>query len=651
MPHYPLAGIGAKSVRAKDFPAFGSEARPLQRVCPNAAGIPLEEEAESAVPDRPPVRREGVLRARLIVAFLVLSLVPLFGSNTVGFLRSKEILEGLVERYLVGIVGLQATHIQGRLEQRGLYLEAITSGNRFLQAALEVGRSGALVMGDAATPEAVSDYLARKLSESERFTALVLYDGEGGVYASAGANAGFDGTVGLGGRQPVLIPTGPETPPVLRFSAEVRGGDGDVIGVLAAIVPLDAASEFLDIPQHVAGAIESFILDERGYPVFVSHPHGHLQYDQRFDSPLVFGPNGVSRRYNDREGVPVLGVSAELPEYGWRFLAEVPVADALQELRGLRVLSWILGGAFFFLVLVAAWVVASGIVAPVQRLVGAVRNLGEGDLNVRVPPGGGDEIAELGEAFNEMAADLAANQNRIEHLHRTEIERAEQLATVGEVAAGVAHEIKNPVVGISNGLDLVLRHVKDHEELAPITTEMKRQLTRIEQAVRDLLAYARPPEASFGAVHVNEVVRRALVLVEPRSQKNSVTLDVKLGEDLPEIIADAELLVQAVVNLLINAVQFSPDGSSVIVETGTTGTDLFVRVTDSGPGIPDEVRADLFRPFFTTRHAGTGLGLPITRGIAERHAGRIDVSSVLGEGSSFTLILPVGGRVEGRVPE
>lgn len=575
-----------------------------------------------------------------MIAFLALSLLPLFGSNTLGFLRSQEIVQGLVERYLVGVAGLQAVHIQDRLEQRRLYLEAIASGNRFLQAALEAPSVEARAMQSAATPEAVAEYLNRKLAESDRFESLTLYTTTGVRYAWAGlAETSFEdfGAVVFG--LSLSTPT-EDNPSVLRFATVVQGEDGVVVGTLVATVSLNRGGEFLGVPEHVAGAIESFILDDQGRPVFVSHPHGHLSSTRRFDSPLASGPPGRSATYLDREGVAVIGVSSELPDFGWRFITEVPVEDALAELRGLRMLSWILGGAFFALVVGAAWLLASGIVAPVRRLVDAVRRLGGGDLDARVPPGGGDEIGELGEAFNVMAAELAANQERIESLHRAEIERAEQLATVGEVASGVAHEIKNPVVGISNGLDLVLRHVGDSEELRPITDEMKRQLHRIEQAVRDLLAYARPPEPSFEMVDIDEVVSRALTLVEPGAQKAGVTLDIRMSGASPLVRADRELLVQAVVNLTMNAIQFSQPGSTVVVETMDRGKEVEVTVTDFGRGIEPEVLGSLFKPFFTTRHAGTGLGLSITRGIAERHGGRIDVESTPGEGSRFAIVLP-----------
>lgn len=592
-------------------------------------------------------RREGVLRRRLLVAFLGLSLVPLFGSNAMGFLRSRTIVERLVERYLDGVASLQAGHIEDRLQQRSFYLDAIANGNRFLQAAVERGRPGVTsAMSEAADEEAVRTYLRRKVDESGRFGALALFTLDGRLVASSHDDDMVNAWPATAeARITLLRPDDLRGPPTLRFTVPVRDLDGAVTAYLAATIPLEQGGEFLEIPEHVAGSIESFILDEQGRPVFASHPHGHFAYDMPLASPLVGLEPGAHARYPDREGVDVIGASASLPAYSWLFVTEVPAADALGELSALRNLSLALGSMFALLVLAAAWFMAGNIVAPVRRLVLAARGLGSGDLDVRVPSPGSDEIGELSEAFNEMADELAASQARIARLHQREIERAQQLATVGELASGLAHEIKNPVAGISNGLDLVLRKVDD-PTLEPITSEMKRQLHRIEGAVRDLLSFARPPEPTFAPTSVNRVLERALTLVAPAAQKRGIEIVTNLAKAVPDVGADAELLGQAVVNLLINAVQFSEDGSVVEVETRSLGLEVTLAVTDHGPGLDSAAMEHIFKPFYTTRHSGTGLGLPITRGIVERHGGRVEVRSEPGHGACFTLVLPVGGGQE-----
>lgn len=593
-------------------------------------------------------QREGVLRRRILGAFLALSLVPLFGSNAVGYVRSRGIVEGLVGRYLDAMAQIQASHIQDRLDQRLLYLDAVASGNRFLQAAAERGEATANPgMSAAADPAAVTEYLHRKLQEGGRFETLSLYRLDGSMLASSHDDIRLDGwRPDTSGQVTLLRDPEPERPPTLRFMVPVLSDSGVEEAYLAATISLGRGSEFLEIPPHVAGTIESFILDEAGRPVFVSHPHGHLEYDHPLESPLVGAPPGAHARYRDRDEVEVIGASASLDHYGWLFVTEVPASDALRDLGALRTLSLFLGAAFALLVLSVGWWMAGSMVAPLQRLVQAARGLGAGDLTVRVPEPGADEIGELMEAFNEMASAMAADRDRIAGLHRREIERAQQLATVGELASGVAHEIKNPVVGISNGLDLVLRRVDD-PALAPITEEMQRQLKRIEGAVRDLLAFARPAPPQLARTDINHVVTRALSLVGPAAGKRRVHVDAELAEELPPLTLDAELIRQALVNLLMNAVQVSVEGGSVRVKTHASADRVSVAIEDQGPGLSADELDQIFKPFYTTRHSGTGLGLSITRGIVEQHGGQVDVTSEPGEGATFTVHLPVGGRDAG----
>lgn len=588
-------------------------------------------------------RQRDSLRVRLLLAFVGLALVPLFGSNAIGYWKARRILVDHAEANLAAVADIQADHVEERLDQRRLYLEAIATGNRFLEAAAHrFAGAGGDAMAAAATPTEVTAYLRRKLQESERFDALALFTPQGRLIASTDDQAPVSAWPPQAGAGVVLLrPLGNEAPPVLRLASPVREDGGDVVAVLAGSVPLAHGVEFLDIPQHVAGSIESFIVDGRGRPIFVSHPHGHVEYGQRLASPAVRLPPGVLSRYRDREGVDVIGTSAELPTYGWTFVTEVPLDDVLGDLRSLRALSLLLGGIFAPLVLLAAWLMAGGIAAPVGRLVDAARRVGGGDLEARVPVGGPPEVAALGTAFNDMAAELARSQERIRRLHEQEIARAEQLATVGELASGIAHEIKNPMVGISNGMDLILRRVKGDAALEPIAEEMHRQTRRIESAVRDLLAYARPAEPVLGPVAARAVAERALNLVRPHAHRQGVRVAAVVDGDVPTLHADADQLGQAVVNLLLNAVEFSPDGSEVLLSVRQKESGVAITVEDEGPGVPEEVRDRLFRPFFTTRHSGTGLGLSITRGIVERHGGRISVGASARGGAAFSMWLPL----------
>ncbi len=574
----------------------------------------------------------GPLGRRLLAGFLALSLVPLLVSNGVGYLRSEVIIEGLVERYLRGIADLQARHIGERLDRLEAALTTLSG------QAPSVGSPAIGPVWDRTTLEAA-------LEEHSDFDAVYVFDEEGEIVASAPLPPeDLPPWIGPSLNEPaegleVRRDSTSRGYPFIRFAVRIPTDDGDVgRRYLGATVSLGAS--LLDVPEHTAGSVETLVVDEVGRPVFVSHPHAPIDYGARLDTPLLGPASPPSAVYRDRVGTQVLGTVTEIPSVPWRLINEVPVADALQELRGLRAISLWLATVLAFLVAAAAWVLSARIVAPVRRLVAATRRLGGGELSARVETVERDEIGELGASFNRMAGELERASARVEELHRAELERAGQLATVGELAAGVAHEIKNPIAGISGGMDLIGRRVPDDPELRQIVEEMRRQTDRVSVAVRDLLSFARPVEPRLAPTAVNVVAERSKALIAPAAEGAGVSIVDQLSAALPAVHADEELLGQCVVNLLMNAIQAAGKGGWVRLATTAEEDGVTIAVTDSGEGVPPGMLEQIFKPFFTTKHQGTGLGLSITADIIARHEGRISVENEQGGGASFRIWLP-----------
>jgi signal transduction histidine kinase len=586
----------------------------------------------------------GGLGRRLMLLFLVFSLVPLVASNMLGYVRSLRIIEDLTKRYLVELGEVEAQHVEGQVARYLLDLQAIAAGNEFLAAGAR-GLAGEQMgqMAGVAEPAAVEQYLLSKLNGLPPFEAFYLQPaGRGPIVSTAPGSPTMQvvAEAGRGAATMARVGLPPDLPPRFRLAVPVVDGSGELAGYLGGVISTEGLAMLLEIPEHLAGSVESFIVDEAGRPIFVSHPHGEVDQRRPLATPvLALGP-GQFALYEDRHGVEVLGVSVPVKGLSWRYIAEAPVSSALGPLVTLRRVSLILAVVFTLLVMAAAWLVTGGIVAPVRRLVAATRRVGGGDLSARVAVEGRDEMAELAGAFNEMTAELAEASARVEELHRREIERAQQLATVGELASGVAHEIKNPLVGISNGLDLVMRRVGNDPTLSPIADEMTHQLQRIEAAVRDLLAYARPSEPQRSPTDVNRVVERVATLVAPAAEHRGVRVLTDLGPAVPAVPADEELIRQALVNLLMNAVQASPSEAEVGVRTAAGPDGVEIEVWDRGRGITPWDMDRIFKPFYTTRHSGTGLGLSITREIVNRHGGRLEVESQVGKGSTFRIVLP-----------
>ncbi|HET9984491.1 MAG TPA: ATP-binding protein [Longimicrobiales bacterium] len=581
----------------------------------------------------------GSLRRRLIAWFLVFSLFPLLASNMVGYVQSQRIVRRLVERYLSAVAELEARHVRDQVDRHVLELSAVTSGNEFLAAAVLRGGEDAGEMGAVADSAALRQYLERKLGDLHDFEMLYVERPTGELVTWVGS-----GPPPPAAPEPLLpgldrLASRPGDAPRMRIAAPVRR-HGRVIGRLVGIIPVRALPVFLEIPEHIAGNIESFIVDADGRPVFVSHAHGPVDWDAPLRTPLTRLPPRQAAEYHDRAGVAVVGTSVPIPGLPWRYVVEVAQEDALGPLHQLQRLSLGLEALLVLTLVLTAWLVARGVTAPIRRLAEATRRVGRGEPAPRVAEDSGGELGELQRAFNEMAAEIAAAAARVEELHRREIGRAEQLATVGELASGLAHEVKNPLVGMSNGLDLVRRRIGDDPAVSPIVDEMSRQVGRMEAAVRDLLSFARPTVPRLEPVDANRVATRAARLVQPAAERSGVAVRLALAPDLPVVLADEELLRQALVNLLMNAVQATPADGQVTLSTEAAGSEVRFAVRDTGRGIPPGELEHIFKPFFTTRHAGTGLGLPITREIVERHGGRIEVATQIGKGSTFAAVLP-----------
>jgi PAS domain S-box-containing protein len=235
-----------------------------------------------------------------------------------------------------------------------------------------------------------------------------------------------------------------------------------------------------------------------------------------------------------------------------------------------------------------------------------------------------------------------------------ELQRAAQLSFVGELAAGLAHEIKNPLAGIQGAVDILIRRRDKNDPEREALEGMRHEVTRIDSTVRALLERARPRLVSVVEGSLREIVDRAVSvaqgqLIDAASRGRQVTLTLEASEDPLIVPMDSAQIEDAVLNLIINAIEAANAGGEVTVRVARIQIErlneleeeAIVEVSDNGSGIKEEDLSRIFNPFFTTRDSGTGLGLPAVRRIARLHGGRVEVSSVVGQGSTFTIHLPL----------
>ena len=295
------------------------------------------------------------------------------------------------------------------------------------------------------------------------------------------------------------------------------------------------------------------------------------------------------------------------------------------------------------------------IVRPIDELVKVTDAVAGGDLNQHIRVRRLNEIGMLAESFNRMTNRIREGKEELEanirHLKtaQDEVIRAEKMATVGRLAAGIAHEIGNPLSAILGYTDIIQKGAGKEDEgeyLRRIQTEIQ----RINRIVNGLLDYARPGEFRLDEINVNEILESSLDLVS--AQKGFERIDIKLDlGDVPPAMADTHQLQQVLINLFINAADAMPEGGTLTVKSGVrsqeSGEYIEISVADTGTGMGDDEIRKIFDPFYTTKEPGkgTGLGLAICMRIIESFGGRIEVASSRGEGSIFSILLPAKVRI------
>lgn len=289
------------------------------------------------------------------------------------------------------------------------------------------------------------------------------------------------------------------------------------------------------------------------------------------------------------------------------------------------------------LIFVLAWFVQR----PMVELQEKIARLGGGDLNVAVSfARRNDEIGDLGRHFNRMVSQLRESRHEIERLHVTQISRAEYFAMLGELAGGLAHEIRNPLAGIAGVVEIMSRDLPSGSPARAVVKDVRVKVAQINQTLTDLLQTVRPHPPDMRRSDLNTTVEDAIAMA--RQQALSKTIEFVLRKDitLEKIAHDSNQIRQVLINLLLNAIQAIDGAGRITVETQGHPQSAAIVIFDTGRGILPEHLPNVFRPFYTTKGNGTGLGLSFARRIVEEHQGHIDVTSIVGKGSRFVVWLP-----------
>jgi signal transduction histidine kinase len=297
-----------------------------------------------------------------------------------------------------------------------------------------------------------------------------------------------------------------------------------------------------------------------------------------------------------------------------------------------------------FLAITISFLLVRFVKKPLDNMVDTMLKVEQGDFAVRIAYKGKDEIGRLIVSFNSMVDRLYVAKNELEQLHFQQLERADRLASIGEMAAGIAHEIKNPLAGISAAVTIIKDDMTPDDPRGAILGEVVDQVKRLDKTVNDLLFFGKPSMPELSRVDINLILNTTLKFASQHRGGVNIERRIDLQTDLPPVYADDKQMQQVFLNIMLNAYQAMTSGgvlgitSSLVVRN--TVEYVRVDISDTGPGIPPQILEKIFTPFYTTKAQGTGLGLPICNKLVKLHKGEIRVTSDDTSGTTFTVELP-----------
>jgi signal transduction histidine kinase len=604
-------------------------------------------------PRRP--RRGGSLRRRLPLIISIFLVAIVGGGGTASYLKVRE-----------AVLDAARGRLQGNARQWSRLLAQSMTGRaeEARRAAARPAFQRRLVAADADAVAAAQQQANAMLGSPPQLLIVELWSAAGERLTAAVAPPSPDGLV-WPANQPAEAPRSSGLKPL-----QARGDllySELVVDVAAPPDASDPASRrgFLVIRRlaaaPTAGRALARLIGEGNTLRLGSRESGvWTNLARRVDVPPR-AADGAIVAYRGSDGATWLGTEAAIAGTPWALWVETPEAVALAPAYAFWNAMLPIGGLFVVLGALLAWVVGRRITTPLYELTGAAEAIAAGDLSRRVKAERSDEVGRLAEAFNAMADQVQAGYSRLDSgirertaeleqalgaLHETQeqLVRREKLAMLGQLASGVGHELRNPLGVMTNAvyyLDMVQTDAPpDVQEYHGI---LRAQIGLAEKIVSDLLDFSRaqPPRRDVVAIADIVTAQRARLTVPP-----GVSVHVDVPDTMPAVSVDAVQIGQILFNLLVNAVQvLEGRGGTVTIGATTSDTHVAVHVQDDGPGVPADLRTKIFEPLFTTKARGIGLGLAVSKSLAESNGGALTLDDGAA-GARFTLTLPRASLVE-----
>lgn len=388
-------------------------------------------------------------------------------------------------------------------------------------------------------------------------------------------------------------------------------------------------------------AFEAMLIDPQGKPISAdADAHWATATLHSFDS-LEEGASGVTNIFDDN--VEYFAGAANIDIGGLSVVTRISVSAAYLTARQLLSDLVIVGLVIVFIAAISGVIVSRKFTKPLETLSAAVRKIGKGNFQVNVDIRSRDEVGQLSHSFNDMAHELNERERSLKTAQLALVQ-SEKMAAVGTLSAGLAHEVKNPLSAVLGYTQLSRRKLSQPELITQYLDTIENETRRCNEIIGNLMQFSRQEKGEFSDLSINDVIRKSVGIVEHQLNLNNVYVNTTLAPDIPDIIGNTNQLQQVLMNLAINAQQaMAPDGGTVDIVTYCDDDNVYISVSDTGPGIGEEEAKKIFEPFYTTKAAGegTGLGLSVTYGIIQDHKGEIRVERADSGGARFIIELPL----------
>jgi two-component system NtrC family sensor kinase len=463
----------------------------------------------------------------------------------------------------------------------------------------------------------------------------------------------------------------------LKAASPLLDHNGKTIGVIYGGILLNQNYEIVDRVKEIVFKGEKYKGKEIGTATI-------FQYDLRISTNVKKenGERAIGTRVSKEVNQAVLQqgkswIHRAFVVNDWYISAYEPIKNIEDDIIGIlyvgmlekpyidlrnKVMATFAGMAILsvILLLIILYFIISSIIQPLQQMVNATKKIADGELDHKVEVNFQDEIGQLGHSFNLMTENLRKANEKLVQWGKTlekrvkertrelqemqdSLVRSEKLASLGKMAAGVAHEINNPLTSILINTHLVLEKMEKDSNVRENLDLIADETSRCSEIVKGLLEFSHqnPPEKEY--TDVNDILNLSVDILKNHVTFQNIKIKKKLDVDLAQIPIDSNKIKQVFLNLMLNAAEAMPDGGSLAIISRPSENRKYIEIefTDTGLGIPEENINKLFDPFFTTKAGGTGLGLAVSYGIIEQHKGKIEVKSREGQGSTFIIRLPI----------